>query len=193
MMTMILVSLSSRSPNKRFYTPFSPQETLNVELIASWWMLIFDISDPTNPAKIAWWRPSFYSVYQVAFYPPCYIYASSDAGDYYTDILDVSDPSNPHAIDSLVTDWGVDQALEVYDHYLYRGEKWGTVWNISDPLNPTFVYRALSLVHSASDYFINPENRRLYLVNYLYVMDLSDPAYPIKVGAWGGDAYKVWL
>ena len=163
---------------------------------ASWWMLIFDISDPTNPAKIAQWRPSFYSIYQVAFYPPCYLYASSDAGDEYTDILyilDVSDPSNPHAIDSLVTDWGVGKALEVYDHYLYCGEKWVTVWDISDPLNPTFVYGALPLVQSADDYFINPQNKRLYLVDYLYIMDLSDPAYPIKVGAWSGDAYEVWL
>ncbi len=171
---------------------------LAIRTSSSWGRVyIVDISDPTNPQKLSEWGPGGgYGIYQVAFYPPCYLYASSDAGDEYTDILyilDVSDPSNPYAIDSMVTDWGVGKALEVYDHYLYCGEKWVTVWDISDPLNPSFVYGALPLVQSADDYFINPQNKRLYLVDYLYVMGLSDPAYPIKVGAWSGDAYEVWL
>jgi len=157
-------------------------------------LYIYDISDPTEPQMLSEWCPSpTTGIYQVAFYPPCYLYASSnvepDSGWNVLYILDVSDPSNPYAIDSLVTGWWVGNALEVYDHYLYCGGSWVTVWDISDPLNPTFVYGALPLTWGVEDYFLNPQNRRLYLVSHLYVMSLSDPAYPIRVGEWHDTEY----
>jgi len=67
-----------------------------------------------------------------------------------------------------------------------------SVWDISDPLNPVLL-DGYGLYDRAEDFFINPVTRRLYVVNHLYVFDISDPGFLNRVGEWTGDQYYVWL
>ncbi|MEO0139992.1 MAG: hypothetical protein ABIM88_00395 [candidate division WOR-3 bacterium] len=171
--------------------------TIAVWTYSSWSALILiDISEPTAPKKLTGWRPTWNSgIYQVAFYPPKYLYCSSNrgVGGYNVlYILDVSDPANPVVADSLLSWFGVSMAIETYDHYLYCGSTAASVWDISDPLNPVLT-DTYPFYDRAEDYFINPSNKRLYAVNHMYVFDISEPSKLRRVGEWTGDQYYVWL
>ena len=63
-----------------------------------------------------------------------------------------------------------------------------SVWDISDPLNPVLL-DGYGLYDRAEDFFINPVTRRLYVVNHLYVFDISDPGFLNRVGEWHDTEY----
>ncbi len=168
-------------------------DTLIAITYADWYPIyIYNVADLTKPVRISEWRPTWNSgVYQVAFYPPCYLYCSSNrgVGGYNVlYILDVSDPANPVVADSLMAPFGISMAVEIYDHYLYCGASAVSVWDISDPLNPIFL-DGYGLYDRAEDFFINPATRRLYVVNHLYVFDISDPGFLNRVGEWHDTEY----
>jgi len=130
----LLLALSGQGPEGA-YTPFSPQETLNIEFIASWG----DGDTGTNGASVAVRNG----------------YAYLAIGGNGLAVLDARDPQDTvievHRIDSVPF-----RGVATKDSFLFGfcGNGRFDCYSIADPDSPVFLSRAL--IYKEEDKFVEP-------------------------------------
>ena len=126
-------------------------------------------------------------------------YVASDGTEYAlvgtytgTSIVDVStDPGNPTEVAFISGQDSKWRDIKTYDHYMYVGTEASQgiqVVDIQDPPNAQLVYTWTGVTSSHN---IFQADGYLYVVGAdgddLHILDLSNPAQPVKVGGWNGE------
>jgi len=126
-------------------------------------------------------------------------YVASDGTEYAlvgtytgTSIVDVStDPGNPTEVAFISGQGSIWRDIKTYDHYMYVGtgaSQGIQVVDIQDPPNAQLVYTWTGVTNSHN---IFQADGHLYVVgaggDNIHVLDLSNPAQPVKVGGWNGE------
>jgi hypothetical protein len=144
-------------------------------------LVIYDVSDPENPALTGEIQIDNYLVYRDVQLNGNYAYLSA-----YTDgwqIFDISDPTNPIFITAL-DDFGRLVDLVIVDDYAFTAstDQPVFVYDISDPVNPQFADVIPTPGHS---YGITADEDYAYVAdirNGLRVLDISDPLNGFEAG-----------
>jgi hypothetical protein len=133
-------------------------------------LAIYDISRPTEPREIAFWRCGGKGVHRMTWWEPGLAWVTAGDDD-YTDqflvVLDLADPSRPTEVGrwwlpGMATgrgetpDWGDDWTVKLH-HALVRGDRAYCSWwdkgivilDVADPAAPTVVSH-LEFGHDAS-------------------------------------------
>ncbi len=156
---------------------------------------VVDVSTPTNPAEIGFYRPSIYPYAHLVDVADGYAYIGSYGGE--LEVVSIADPANPVPLGSLWVDFGMAD-IEVKDGYAYvsaLGNKGGGLGIVSvvSPTNLVAVgYIATpgypkgvdvvgdyAYVAFSEPYMILPGQ----CLGGLQVIDVSDPAGPTTVGS----------
>lgn len=164
---------------------------------------IFSLANPTAPTKVGEFQPFYY--HDVTIRRDT-LYAYGIYGD-GIDIIDVSNKTSPQLISRFnYPGSGAHNGELSYDgKYLFIGDEigggpWTRVFDVSDPLNVSFVddiiVDQLSIAHNCYR-----RNNILYIAHYdrgVRAYDVSDPTSPVEVGfydtqpALGGGFSGAW-
>jgi len=148
---------------------------------------IIDVSDPENPQQVGLYQPGYYihdchvrgdTLFAAAFYEGT------------TDIVDISDKSNPVLISSIPDPGGNTHSYSTTEdnQYLIVADEQdglpGRIYDISDLSNPEqvalYTASSLSLFHNPyvrGDFCFVSHN-----TEGLRVLDITDPTTPVEVG-----------
>jgi len=154
-------------------------------------LMVFDISDPSNPTEVMTIDDTadtaLNEAYNLLVYDN-YLYVTSSEG---LEVLDLSDPSNPTHTAALFDDSSTilrgNVAITRENHYLYiLGENGLGIVNIANPTEPQYLGgiiddASLLLALTRS---IDIENNLAYITGSegLQILDVSDPTNITSVG-----------
>lgn len=164
---------------------------------------IFSLANPTAPAKVGEFQPFYYHDVTIR-HDTLYAYGIYGNG---IDIIDVSNKTSPQLISRFnYPGSGAHNGELSYDgKYLFIGDEigsgpWTRVFDVSDPLNVSFVddiiVDQLSIAHNCYR-----RNNILFIAHYdrgVRAYDVTDPANPVEVGfydtkpALGGGFSGAW-
>lgn len=151
------------------------------------YLLIIDISDPTNPMFVG--CCNYVCIGPVKVYGN---YAYSVGGGFC--IVDVSNPGNPYKCGYYSHVYGCIFGMYITDNYAYLA---GAVpeFSIIDISNPTSPFLASSLVEEDMAYTVTSINQTAYLANRqdITVIDVSEPQFPFEITEYPvmADIFKV--
>ena len=148
---------------------------------------IIDISDPSNPvATGATNTLCDATICNDLDLNSNYAFISNALGTDAVHIVNISDPYNPKKVNSVSTGDNPDP-VEIYNDYMYVGNKGGStfaVYDISDPTSPQFVVNN-SGVNTPED--IEVQGAYIYITDSgddkIRVYDNSDPSLPAEVSS----------
>ncbi|RKY82927.1 hypothetical protein DRQ11_13815 [candidate division KSB1 bacterium] len=169
---------------------------------------IFDISDPTNPAKVGSFRAVWlikFSVDESGKYVYT-IYKKTFDQPFTFGILDVSDPTNPQIIGNYVSTNGsimdhfcvgshayVTQHISKYENNVLITKDTLQVLDISNPSNPTLIgaYSITDSLKTTYSFFVVDFNyvclvtriRGESIGYFLEIIDFSDPSRPVELSS----------
>ncbi|MFC2165964.1 IPT/TIG domain-containing protein [Acidobacteriota bacterium] len=163
-----------------------------------WGCLIYDVSDPYNPAFL---KSFAGSTYNIAIHNN-YLYATHEAGFY---IFDITVPANPNQIGYYTGDMQDGEFNEIAfsnsGHVLASHELWGsnelessglTIVDVSNPANPTKV----GYYTEANKLFkgVVVSGNHAYLFEFynreLLILDFQSFSSPVKVGTCPASSYS---
>ena len=173
--SLALLALSGQSPAQGFYKPFSPQETLNVELIATW----SDGDSLTTGLSVAEREG--------------YVYLANGQGGFL--VLDARWPEDSGVKLSMVVETLNCTGIAVRDTFLYAlipGAGYGMVaYSIADPDSPVRLNRKndkglqIEFKQGSHAYIYIFDSVLVFTVSDyqpIYFYDLSDPGDPVYLG-----------
>ncbi len=148
---------------------------------------IINISNPTNPYLVSNWDkfPIYPDVAREVFVESGYAYLTSHQ-DIGVLVFDVSNPSSPSLIDTLVTNrWPWE--VFVVDNYAYIAKNMGMqIFDVSDPTDSRLTGEYRKINYTGLRIFV--EGNYAYLVYGasnrcgVQILDVSSPADPTEVG-----------
>jgi hypothetical protein len=121
---------------------------------------VYDVSRPTAPRHLAFWRCGGKGVHRMTYWEPPYAYATAGADDVsnqYLVVLDLTDPTRPQAVGAWALPgmtageenrrtWGDDWTVKLHHVIVRDGLAYGAWWDeglvildVSDPRAPGFV------------------------------------------------------
>jgi hypothetical protein len=151
-------------------------------------LLIYDVSNPTQPTLVGRYsnpsRPPgiVFTVHGSYAYLPGSIDHFPDPPEYYTDVIDVSNPTAPKWVDDIPQLAVSIQALSVNSGLLYTLRLDGlAIYSIANPLDP----QQLGLFPTDSGTGMVPLGDQAFLIDYntgFLLLDTTDPALPYLKG-----------
>jgi len=138
---------------------------------------IIDVNDPANPVRVGGMERTFF-------------FAAQKTNNYLhlaaanLKVLDVSNPASPMLAANIdIIGHAVDLQI-VGNHEYFAGEMWLSIYEFSNPINPTWV-STFELMGSMDANSLAVANGYAYLGDWmagLHVIDVRDPAHPVRVG-----------
>jgi hypothetical protein len=156
-------------------------------LVTGPWLVILDISDPDNPARVGAYEMSISYARDVAV-AGTHVYIAADDGGLR--ILDISDPAEPFEVgDSPEVNQAM--AVTVVGGYAYVCDSTDKVRiiDVSDPASPTLAGTYDPSFHDyIHDVTVTSDPGQVYAYvaysNHLIIVDLTDPAIPTELGVY---------
>ena len=139
-------------------------------------VLIYNITDPSNPAYISSYTPQIPATSDIII-NGIYMYVSSEFANQPTEIVDISDPINP----ALVASVTLTKPIRLFfDNFAYTGDL--TVLDMTEPTAPTILTPRINPSLNADQFMID-ENYLYAIENYsTSVIDITDPIRPLRIG-----------
>jgi len=144
---------------------------------------VIDVSNPSIPQQIGSYATGGYAEDVAVSGHHVYVL------DAWTglQVIDVSNPANPQWVGSYDTSWYV-RDIEVSGDYAYiaDAEEGLQIINVGNPANPQLIgsYDPAGSIYGLSAESVAVSGHFAYLAarNYLFVIDISDPAHPVALG-----------
>ncbi|NQU05918.1 MAG: hypothetical protein HQ568_07480, partial [Calditrichaeota bacterium] len=176
----------------------------------SYGLLVFDVSDPTNPLRAGYYLPDWNGAESISIVDD-YAYMSFHDGLH---IIDISDPTNPEDLSTCEIEWPA-RDLSIFENHAYEiGYDWDDVYgflraiDVSDPTNPEQVsfyqfegYRPERLCITNETAYVIGGNFTHYH-NYheitrrlIKLINISDPTEPEEVSVYqsGGNINDIFI
>lgn len=149
-------------------------------------MKIIDITDPSNPTKVAEYdSDNMFLTYSKTAIQGSKVYIAGGEGG--VEVIDISVISNPTKVGSFVTDIC---ALDIYINGKYAfvaDENYGlSILDIGNPSHPTLVTRLIPEFPVGECIAVDEEEDILFLTNFrgFLIIDISDPYNPRTLGSY---------
>lgn len=163
----------------------------NAYALAHGRLIIYDVSKPAEPTLLGRYENmSRWGEAVAVFGDIAYLSGSLRDGQnniigYFTDVIDVSNPSQPERVTELQQLAVPVKQLIEKDELLYAVRSDGlAIYNLTDPLDPQLFGMYPSYWGMSMEL---QENQALLLDNVtgLHVLDITDPAHPLQIGFYG--------
>ena len=148
-------------------------------------LIIYDVTNPAQPTVLSrYYNSRYWFGYAIN---GDYVYLSGESGDpdskeYYIDVIDVSNPSEPEWVTDLpelaTSNWG----LTVKDGLLYVARWDGlAIYTTTDPTDPQLTgkfpsYYVFYMAPQGDQAFFGDAN------TIFHILDTTDPALPVQTG-----------
>ncbi|MBU0509945.1 T9SS type A sorting domain-containing protein [bacterium] len=145
---------------------------------------VWDITDPTQPARVASADTQFVSHYATISGDYAYLSTLYDG----LRIIDISDPLQPVEVGSCDSG-GCGDVTAVGDYVIVSKYDYLAIWNVSDPVHPvlesTFPSSPFCVPSrvASSGYIVCAATREQR--SSVVVVDVSDPAAPVEISSFG--------
>jgi WD40 repeat protein len=163
-------------------------------------VVLFDISNPGHPRRLATLRVPAQQVNSVAFAPDGNVLATADEANQNNGSLwDISNPTTPSLLATLPSPstFASDVAFDRSGHTLAitADDGTATLWNVTDPAHPQQAGILAGNLGPVQSVAFNPNGRTAVTAGddkTAVLWDITDPTNPVQLATISGDAASVF-